>query len=246
MSRARRGLEVRHLEKAPTGREEAALGAARRTVFIGVCTDDWIAQRLPRRAAKQLLPAYGPIRCRCGRKSGRGSRDAALGPADDLTSVSGGSHRLRQRCRAIGHLRVSALGGTSHGNDPGSLAARAAVIGPLIGLFTIAAAICRETLRFAGAYMISKRSMEVRCQRGSRLELEMRDLKSGATVGPITTPTTNRRVKRCAGTSHGIGQECPAWREGSCGKSGPVLRVPSRQIARSKPQIVALLLGPRR
>ena len=35
MSRARGDLEVRHLERVPTGREEAASGAARRAVFIG-------------------------------------------------------------------------------------------------------------------------------------------------------------------------------------------------------------------
>src|SRR5438874_11128965 len=35
MSRARGELEVRHLQRVPTGREEAALGAARRAVFIG-------------------------------------------------------------------------------------------------------------------------------------------------------------------------------------------------------------------
>jgi ABC-type uncharacterized transport system auxiliary subunit len=34
MSRARGDLEVRHLERVPTGCEEAALGAARRAVFI--------------------------------------------------------------------------------------------------------------------------------------------------------------------------------------------------------------------
>jgi cholesterol transport system auxiliary component len=35
MNRARGELEVRHLERVPTGREEAARGAARRAVFIG-------------------------------------------------------------------------------------------------------------------------------------------------------------------------------------------------------------------
>ena len=35
MSRGRGDLEVRHLERVPTGREEAAPGAARRAVFIG-------------------------------------------------------------------------------------------------------------------------------------------------------------------------------------------------------------------
>src|SRR5947208_17166781 len=35
MSRARGDLEVRHLQRVPPGREEAALGAARRAVFIG-------------------------------------------------------------------------------------------------------------------------------------------------------------------------------------------------------------------
>jgi ABC-type uncharacterized transport system auxiliary subunit len=35
MSRARGDLEVRHLERVPAGREEAVLGAARRAVFIG-------------------------------------------------------------------------------------------------------------------------------------------------------------------------------------------------------------------
>jgi len=35
MSRARGDLEVRHLQRVPTRREEAALGAARRAVFIG-------------------------------------------------------------------------------------------------------------------------------------------------------------------------------------------------------------------
>jgi len=60
----------------------------------------------------------------------------------------------------------------------------------------------------------------------------MRDLKTGANcLSHYYTHDETGERKSCAGDRCGIGQECSARREGSCGKFGPVLRVTSRQVA---------------
>src|ERR1700674_2642467 len=74
--------------KSAGGTERSSSWSGQKVRFHSRRAGDSISQRLRCCAAQQVLPAFRSVWLVSGRERGRSSRNAALGCADDLASVS--------------------------------------------------------------------------------------------------------------------------------------------------------------
>ena len=116
---------------------------------------------LRRRAPLQILSARR-TECSTYSKGWRSlSRHADRRPTASFPFVWGGPYRLQRQGRGGGHLRVSALGRASYGDDRGDVAARLARVGVATRESTLRAAT-REAISFFGAASLTSRKYPVR------------------------------------------------------------------------------------